>query len=129
MSQIRTLEQLQKEKQKVRLKIEVSKQEFEKSLTHVKADSKDFLVKKVAIPAGIAGLTGLAGFGISKIATASKKKKQEKMLQEKYEAAAAMNYEAPKESAFSKWKGLIMKLLPIGIQLAQSYFLANDEDE
>lgn len=64
-NKIRTLAELQAEKTKLKMQIEVSKREFIHSFGSTKTQAKSFLVKKVALPAGVLGLTTL---GISKIA-------------------------------------------------------------
>lgn len=63
-TQIRTLAELQVEKQKLKMQMEVSKREFVHSFGYTKTQTKDFLIKKVALPAGA---LGLATMGISKL--------------------------------------------------------------
>lgn len=63
-TQIRTLAELQAEKQKLKMQMEVSKREFVHSFGFTKNQAKDFLIKKVALPAGA---LGLATMGISKL--------------------------------------------------------------
>ncbi len=58
-STIRTLDQLKQEKQKIKMEMEVSKKAFINSFGTTKSQAKDFLVKKVAIPAGAVGLVTL----------------------------------------------------------------------
>lgn len=57
---ITSLAALRQEKKKLRMEIELSKREFAHSLGSSRANLKDFLVQKVAIPAGVAGL-GMVG--------------------------------------------------------------------
>lgn len=128
MKKIQSLSQLEKEKQKLKLKMEVSKREFSHSFKTTQSETKHFLLHKVIIPAGV---VGAAGVGISKVMSSNKKKKQAQANAQHYAAAATARPEKVKESSFAKWQGLIMKLLPIGIQLVQSYFTKeefNNED-
>lgn len=55
-TQIKTLAQLEKEKKKLKMQIEVSKRAFIHSFGTTQSQAKDFLVKKVAIPASAVGL-------------------------------------------------------------------------
>ncbi len=55
-TQIKTLAQLQEEKKKLKMQIEVSKRAFIHSFGVTQSQAKDFLVKKVVIPAGTVGL-------------------------------------------------------------------------
>lgn len=124
MKKIQSLSQLEKEKRKLKLKMEVSKREFAHSFETTQSDTKRFLLHKVIIPAGV---VGAAGLGVSKVIAANKKKKQTQYFTE----TTTERSENTKKSSFANWQGLIMKLLPIGIQLFQSYIIKeeiNNED-
>lgn len=67
-TKIRTLAELQAEKTKLKLQMEVAKREFIHSFGTTKSQAKGFLVKKVALPASA---LGLATIGMSKLASSS----------------------------------------------------------
>ena len=54
--QIRTLTQLQEEKKKLKMEMEVSKRAFISSFGTTQTQAKDFFLKKVALPATTVGL-------------------------------------------------------------------------
>lgn len=66
-TQINSLAELEAEKQKIIMQMEVSKRAFFHTLGYTKTQAKDFLVKKVALPAGA---LGIATVGINAIADA-----------------------------------------------------------
>lgn len=53
---ITTLEELEAEQEKLRMLMEVTEQELSRSLGTNRHQLKDFLIKKVAIPAGAVGV-------------------------------------------------------------------------
>ncbi len=55
-SKIKTLVELEQEKKKVKMQMEVSKRAFIHSFGTTQTQAKNFLMKKVAIPAGAVGL-------------------------------------------------------------------------
>lgn len=55
-TQINSISQLEEEKKKLKMQMEVSKRAFIHSFGATQSQAKDFLVKKVAIPAGAVGL-------------------------------------------------------------------------
>lgn len=99
---ITSLADLKVQKKKLRMEIELSKREFAHSLGTSRATLSSFLLKKVAIPAGAAGL-GIAG--ISKLMSSD-----EKVIAQQS-------------------KSLLPTLLPILITAFQTLFLKNKVDE
>lgn len=100
---ITSLEELEKEQEKLKIMMKVTKQEFVRSFANNQIHAKDFLLKKVAIPVGAAGL----GFAAVKSMTSPNHNH---------------DHEKAKEPSFSSMD-LISKLLPLGINLLQSYLL------
>lgn len=102
-NKITTLSELQREKKKLRMEIELSKREFAHSMGSSRATLKDFLVKKVAIPAGIAGV-GLAG--VNQLIGSS-----------------------DSDKTSSQSNNLLSTILPILATAVQTYFFKNVADE
>lgn len=94
---IKTMEELEKEQEKLKALMKLTRHEFVQSISSNKTHFKSFLLKKVAIPAGIVGV------GIKGIQQFSNSKKTNKRA--------------------SVSKNLLQSLLPIGINLFQAYFL------
>jgi len=67
-SPIKTLVQLQEEKKRLKMQMEVCKREFVHSFGYTKTQTRDFLVNKVALPAGA---LGLASIGINKLTSSN----------------------------------------------------------
>lgn len=97
-TQIRTLAQLQEEKQKLKMQMEVSKREFIHSFGYTKTQAKDFLIKKVALPAGA---LGLATIGISKLTSTNSTDTNNGMMR--------------RENSF------FLKMMPIVLPMIQAY--------
>lgn len=101
-SKIKTLVQLEQEKMKLKMEIEVSKRAFIHSFGTTQTQAKDFIVKKVAIPAGA---IGLATIGANQFLS---------------------NASAPTKNHISKNSNLFQKIIPIVLPFIQS-FLAEPE--
>jgi len=99
---INTLAQLQQEKKKLKMQVEVSKREFIHSFGYTKTQTKDFLLHKVALPAGA---LGLATFGINKMAGRHSDKDQVIKIK--------------------KDNGFFLKMIPIVLPLVRAYFSTN----
>jgi hypothetical protein len=100
---ITSLTALQEEKKKLKMEIELSKREFTHSLGSSRANLKDFLVQKVAIPTGIAGV-GIAG--LNKLMSSS-----------------------DNHSKASNTNSFLTTALPIVATIVQTYFFKNKTDE
>lgn len=98
---ITSMEALEKEQEKLKMLMELTKQEFAQSLGSNRKELKSFLLKNVAIPAGAIGL----GLAARKQLSASPRRKS-------------------RTSNFS----LLGKLLPLGINLAQAYFIKQNQE-
>lgn len=99
---ITSLAALREEKKKLKMEIELSKREFAHSLGSSRANLKDFLVQKVAIPAGIAGV-GIAG--VNKLMSSDNK------------------------TSSSHSSSFLTTALPILATLMQTYFFKNGANE
>lgn len=105
-NQITSLSALKEEKKKLRMEIELSKREFAHSLGSSRANLKEFLLKKVAIPAGVAGL-GVAG--VSKLMSSNE------------------NHQNGHQS--NQFGGLLAAVLPVIATAAQTYFFKKESNE
>ena len=124
-NKIKTLAQLQKEKKKLKLQMEVSKHEFVQGANNTKEEGVSFLINKVAIPLAI---LGFAGFGIIQWQRSKKKtKKGVKATDEMSDEAVGAR--PSKKQALFDWQKLIMQFLPLGIQLLQTYLFAGTDKE
>ena len=116
---ITSLAQLKKEKRKLKIQKEVSKQLFFESLGNTRKTAIRFLATKVLLPAGAAGV---AAWGAKKIF--GKNGEEESM------AFHSSTANSGSESFFSS---LTSKLLPIGLSLLNAYltkqFVEEDEAE
>ena len=101
-SKIKTLAQLEQEKKKVKMQMEVSKRAFIHSFGTTQTQAKSFFMKKVAIPAGA---VGLATMGANKL--------------------LSNTISAPKKFA-SNNSTLFKKIIPLVLPFIQS-FLAEPE--
>lgn len=97
---ITTLEELEKEQEKLKMTMELTKEAFVQNIATNRYQLKDFLVKKIALPGGVIGL----GYAAVKkmVAVAGAKKEQKKV-----------------ESSSSD---ISEKVLPIALSVAQAYF-------
>ena len=64
---IRTIADQQKEKKKLLIRQEASRQLFNESLHQTKLSTFQFLTTKLLLPAGIAGIAGMVGWGTSNL--------------------------------------------------------------
>ncbi len=96
-TQINSLAELQAEKKKLKMQMEVSKREFFHSFGYTKTQAKDFLVKKVALPAGA---LGLATVGVSKLTA---------------------NNSTSNNKATRKNNNFFLKVMPIVMPMIQAY--------
>lgn len=92
---ITSIAELEKEQEKLKLMMEVTRQEFARSIGSNRREIKSYLLKNVAVPAGIIGL-GVAGT---------------KSLTTSSAAKASSNSSST----------LMRTLLPIGLKLLKSY--------
>lgn len=99
---IDTLEQLEVEKEKLKMKIAITKDALSKSVGTNRKNLKDFMITKVAMPTGIIGLGALA---IKQLAGHDE---PEAEVKEKNRSFFGLNLKA---------------LLPIGMNLLQTYLL------
>ncbi len=106
---ITSLEELEEEQKKLKIKMELARQAFVKSLGTNRDQAKDFLIKNVALTGGAIGL----GFAAVKtVASMSGDKKEQR---------------AAKESS----AGILEKVLPLAVGFAQAYFfkkMGKEED-
>ena len=103
-TQIHTLAQLQKEKQQLKIQMEVSKSAFIHSLGSTKTQTKDFLMKKVALPVGA---LGLATMGISKLTSGKET--------------------ATKNGTVKGGDSFFLKMIPIVLPIIQAYLSTNGD--
>ncbi len=102
---ISTIEELEREQEKLKMLMEVTKQEFVRSIGTNKTQLKDFMVKKVVLPAGAVGV-GLSA--VSKLNASNNNKNQ---------------------GSNKAGLGLISALAPLVLNLFQSFFdKKNNED-
>lgn len=101
---IKTLDELQAKKKKLKMQIAISKREFRHSFGYTKNQTKDFLLQKVALPASA---IGLATYGINKLTSSSDNNQQIRNLR--------------KEDNF------FFRMMPIILPLIQAYFFKNDK--
>ncbi len=102
---ITTLEELEKEQKKLEMMMEVTQQEFARNLGTNRKQLTEFLFKKVALPAGALGL-GVA-------------------VTQKMTSTESSNTNIKKSSNSDIWK----KLLPIGLDLLQTYFMQKQKEK
>lgn len=100
-STINTLAQLQEEKKKVKMQMEVCKREFIHSFGYTKTQTKDFLLHKVALPAGA---LGLATLGIKKMTSNSNSHPDQQIVKVKQD------------------NSFFLKMMPIVLPLIRAYF-------
>lgn len=117
---IKSLADLQNRKKELKIQMEVSKREFAQGVVNTKDQSTSFLINKVAIPLGVAGIVG---FGLYKL-LGGKKKKAKAEAKEVMSLAAA----SPEKKSLFDWQQLLLQFLPIGIQLAKNYFLSPSDN-
>lgn len=97
---IHTLSQLYQEKEKLKLKMEITKHAFLQSLDHTQQETKHFLWSKVALPAILIGVTTQ---GIKALASSDNKKAK---------------------AGDSSW---LQRLIPIALSLATTIFQNNGQ--
>lgn len=101
-----SLAQLQQEKERLLRERAICKEEFINSLHTTKKTTKDFLLYKVALPAGA---VGLATMGIQKLTASTSEKTAPKSIQ--------------------RSGHLFFNLLPVLLPLIQSYFGSTKKSE
>ncbi len=102
-NKITTLEQLEKEQEKLKMMMEVTRQEFAVNLGTNRQQLNEFLLKKVALPIGAASV----GLGLSRMMSSSGSKKR----------------------TISSSSNLLRKLLPLGINLFQAYIAKQQKEK
>ena len=102
---ITTLTELEREKKKLSMRMEISKREVVHSVGVMRGEVKNFLIRKVAIPAGV---LGLSAYGVKKM-TSSSDTSEQKVIEKK--------------------PPLLIRLLPIVIPLIKSYFEQNKNSQ
>lgn len=107
MKKITTLEELYKEKKKLKMEMEVTKRAVAHSFGTSRTNLKSLFLKNIVAPAGIAGL---AYTGIKAFSSSNSNNKQN----------------SAKNSATSQ---LITKLLPLIISAVQAYFVKQKAEE
>lgn len=100
---ITTLEELEAEQKRLKMTLEVTRHEFARSLGTNRHMLKDFMLKKVAIPAGAVGLGAVAVKNI--FSTGSKEEKD----------ASSAN--------------LIGQMFPLALSFVQAYFLKEQKQQ
>ena len=108
LKNIQTIEQLKKEKQKLRMTMEVTRDAFVESLDNNRKQVSHFLIENIAIPASIFSLGTIAA---KKFAHSGKSKK-EKVKNNK-----------------SIFKGLLRQLFPVALHLVQAFLLQNQNEK
>lgn len=103
---ITTIQQIEEEQAKLKMMMEITRQEFAESLVTNQAQVKNFLIKKVVVPAGAVGL------GVAALNKMSSRGKSEKV---KY----------VKEGKVMSWKTLI----PILLNVFQSLMLQKQKED
>ena len=102
---ITTLAELEIEQEKLKMLMEVTRQEFARNLGTNRKELKNYLMNKVVIPAGAIGL-GVAA--VNKMAATKEKNKK---------------YSKSSDNDF--WK----MLLPLGVNIFQTYFLQKQTEK
>ena len=109
--QITTLEDLHREQRKLELQMEVTKREFAHSLGTTRNQLKDFLLNKVALPVGVAGL---AAVSIKKM-TASNDGEAKKVVVQK--------------SSNGNFEQIVKYFTPLLLSAIKDYFVIKKVDE
>ena len=109
---ITSLKELKIRKKELRMEMELTKREFSHSMGSSRAELKNFLVQKVALPAGVAGL-GIAG--ISKLVSNA--------TEEKYENGHTTVIKKDSSSVVLK------TILPLLVSAVQTYFFKKTAEE
>ncbi len=102
MKKINTIAELEEEQKKLRMGLKVTKDAFSKSIGTNQKELKKYLLKRVALPVGAAGAGWLA-----------------------YKAFKGNDHKPQKASASA---GFIGGLIPIALNLVQTYFLKQQHD-
>lgn len=103
---ITTIEELEREQEKLKMTMKITRQEFARSIGTNKTQLKDFMLKKVALPVGAVGV-GVSA--LSKFTSSSDKK------QKNISKAGGL--------------GLISGLLPIAINLFQTFLVQKQNEK
>jgi hypothetical protein len=120
---INSLEDLHKEKRKLKLRMEVTKQEFEKSLTSSRKEMGTFLLKKVLLPVGAAGL------GVAAVRYFTHKgEKHKDSHQENHQPPPRFSQSRAAEPLFSVG-AIFNQLLPLATSILQAWLLKKINDE
>ncbi|GJM32224.1 MAG: hypothetical protein DHS20C18_12250 [Saprospiraceae bacterium] len=111
---INSLEDLQQEKERLKLRSKIAKSEMTNSMDLMSKHLKNFLLFKVAIPAGV---IGLASMGIKKMAESSA-----------HQQEPTGNQEDTEENTSSiPWKKLFFRYLPSLLTFIQTVVIAKDQ--
>lgn len=106
---ITTLEGLEKEQERLTLMMKVTQQEFARNLGTNRKQLTEFFLKNVALPMGALGL----GAAITKKVTANKTE----------------NTNVSTSTSESNSAIILKKLLPIGLDLLQTYFMQKQKEK
>ncbi|MFK7808202.1 MAG: hypothetical protein AB8F74_10420 [Saprospiraceae bacterium] len=106
---ISTIEEIEEAQAKLRLTMAVTKQEFERSLANSKIETKDFLLKKVAIPVGAVGL-----------GVAATKKMINSLESEK---------EDHNKTTIEQKSNFLNSIIPLGLSILQAFILKKQKEE
>lgn len=102
-NKITTLEELEKEQEKLKMMMEVTRNEFAVNLGTNRKQMNEFLLKKIALPIGAAGV----GLGVSKMMSNNQGEKRN----------------------ISSSTNLLKKLLPLGLNLLQAYLVKQQKEK
>lgn len=110
-----TIEQLEKEKEKLKIKLDITRDAFEESLANNRKQFQRFLLENVAIPAGILGLGKIAINQLSKseepVSSADEQKKEKT------------------QSRKNIFKILFKTLFPVALNIFQAFLLRNQKEK
>lgn len=109
---ITTLAELEREQEKLKMLMDVTRQEFSRNLGTNRKELKNYLLKNVALPAGALGLGAAA---VNQFSSNNNKKRENSKI----------NNNTFTNSNSGLWK----MLFPLAVNLLQSYFLKKRKEK
>lgn len=135
-STIRTLEDIKKEKERIKRRNSLTGDKLKSNLNEAKNEGQDFALKKVLLPIGIAIITG---YGIRKLLQKGEGSGKERKGAIRSEFKSG--HETPSSTTDAKsgfdWLGTLVKFVPFAISVGQklyedghfSFLFGESEDE